>query len=219
MAGWAGLDGNPLRRRIDRVERGLWVILVLVFFSAAPVIVTFAGHVASTESRAQLRAERSWRQVDAVLLRRAPGRLYGYSSAMTVWAEGRWHAPEGGTRSGLVPAEPAARPGTVVRIWVNRAGQLTGRRPLTAGTVTVRIVAFEVLAVTVLAVVALLLAWSVRWLTDKRRLTYWEIEWACFGPRWSARHLAADGSLNYDATPVRPALLDHCWQWMVGFRA
>ena len=60
--------------------------------------------------------------------------------------------------------------------------------------------AIEVLTVAALAIIALLLAAFVRWLTNRRRMTYWAVEWDCFGPRWSARHL---GPTRPAATPGR----------------
>jgi len=50
-----------------------------------------------------------------------------------------------------------------------------------------RAIAIEVLTAAGLAAAALLLAIAVRWLMNRRRMTYWAIEWACFGPRWSSR--------------------------------
>ncbi len=184
------MDGNPLRRPLDRTERALFVLLALGFLVAAPVVAPMAGRFARTAGLAEVRSQQSWREVDAVLLRHAPRQFYGYNSELTIWVPGRWRAPSGVTRSGLVPTQPGMPAGADVRIWVSRAGQPTGRRPMTAGLVGVRVAAVESLAVTFLAVVALLLAWLVRWMTDRRRMTCWGIEWACFGPRWSARHLA-----------------------------
>ena len=51
--------------------------------------------------------------------------------------------------------------------------------------------------------------------SGKTARTYWTIEWDCFGPRWSARHLAAAGC----RPPETPRVHDLCWPPMVGFRA
>ena len=189
IAGWAGMDGNPLRRGLDRMERALFVLLALAFAVAAPLIAPLAGHFARAAGQAEIRAQRSWREVNAVLLRHAPPEFYGYDSEMTVWVPGRWRTPSGAPRAGLVPTQAGMPAGAEVPIWVNRAGQLTGKRPMTPTVIGVRVAAVESVAVTCLAVLALLLAWLVRWLTDRRRMAWWGIEWACFGPRWSARHL------------------------------
>jgi hypothetical protein len=182
------VDGNPLRRGIDRVERGLWVILAAALFAAGPLLVPLAGHVARVGGMAEVKAEQSWQRVDAVLLRHAPDQLYGYNTTGgTVWVSGHWRRPGGGVKHGLVPTVIGAPAGTVVPVWVNQAGQLTGTRPLTISGVTTRVVAFEVLAGVALAIVALVLAGLIRWFTNRRRMAYWGFEWACIGPRWSTR--------------------------------
>lgn len=187
IAGWAGVDGNPLRRGIDRAERLLWVILLAAFFAAGPLVVPWAGQVARANGMAQLKAEQSWRRVDAVLLRHAPDQIYGYNTTGTVWVSGRWHRPDGGLKYGLVPTEIGAPAGTVVPVWVNQAGRLTGSEPLSADGVGARQVMIEVLAGAGLAVAALIMIGLIRWLTNRRRMANWGFEWACIGPRWSTR--------------------------------
>lgn len=191
VAKLVGADGNPLRRGIDRFERAMWILLAAGFLVAAPLLAPVAGRAAASISIGQLRHERTWREVRATLLQRAPDHFSGYSSAHAVWVHGRWQAPNGRILVGMIPAQPGTRAGAVVPIWVDRAGQLTGGQPLTSSLVSARVMAIEVLAVAALAIMALLLAAFVRWLTNRRRMTYWAIEWDCFGPRWSARHLAS----------------------------
>jgi hypothetical protein len=188
MARWAGLDDNPLRRGIDRVERAVWLLLAVAFLVAAPMLVPLAGRMARVDGIGEVRRERLWRQVNAVLVRRAADRFDGYGADGAVWVQGRWRAPSGAARIGLVPVAPGAPAGTVVRIWVDRAGRVTGRPPVTVGLVTVRVIAVEVLALTGLAFAALLFAGFVRWVLNRRRMTVWDSEWACFGPRWTTRH-------------------------------
>jgi hypothetical protein len=187
-----GVDGNPLRRGIDRFERAVWVLLATGFLVAAPLLVPMAGRAAASLSSGQVRHERTWREVKATLLQRAPDHFSGYGAAQAVWVHGRWQAPSGRILVGMIPAQPGTPAGAVVPIWVDRAGQLTGGQPLTGSLVSARVVAIEILAATALAIIVLLLAAFVRWLTNRRRMTYWAIEWDCFGPRWSARHLTPD---------------------------
>jgi hypothetical protein len=191
VAKFAGADGNPLRRGIDRMERAVWILLVAGFLTAAPMLAPMAGRAAQSTSSSQVRHERSWREVKARLLQRAPDHFNGYSSSEAVWVRGRWRSPAGRVMIGMIPAEPGTPAGTAVPIWVDHDGRLTGGQPLTAGLVSAQTVAVEVLAVAGLAIFALLLVAGVRWLTNRRRMTYWTIEWDCFGPRWSARHLTA----------------------------
>jgi hypothetical protein len=188
VAKLAGADGNPLRRGIDRMERAVWILLAVAFLTVAPTLAPMAGRAAQSASSAQVRNERSWREVDAVLLDRAPAHFSGYSSPQTVWVRGRWTSPAGRVITGMVPAQPGTAARSVVPIWVDRQGRLTGGQPVTAELVSARVAAIEVLAVAGMAAAALLVAAIVRWLTNRRRMTYWTIEWDCFGPRWSARH-------------------------------
>jgi hypothetical protein len=200
-----------LRRGVDRFERVVWILIAAGFVVAAMMLAPMAGRAAQSVSSGQVRHERSWREVHAVLLKRAPDPPYDYNSTEAVWVRGRWRAPAGRVIVGMIPTTPGTPAGAVVPIWVDHDGRLTGRQPLTADLVSARIVAIEVLAVSGLAAIALLLAVGVRWLANRRRMTCWAIEWACFGPRWSARHLASPH-------PLEPALLDHGWPPMVGFR-
>ena len=187
IAGWAGVDRNPLRRGIDRVERVLWMVLVLAFFAVGHTVVPMAGQAARAGAMAEIKQERSWRQVNAVLVRHAPYQIYGYSTSGAVWVPGRWPAPGGRTKYGMVPTALGAPAGTVVKVWVTRTGQLTGNRPMTVGAVAGRVLAIKVLAWVGLAATLLMLAGLVRLLTNRRRMTYWGCEWAAIGPRWSTR--------------------------------
>ncbi|HVB44036.1 MAG TPA: hypothetical protein VNF47_15215 [Streptosporangiaceae bacterium] len=187
IAGWAGVDGNPLRRRVDRLESAVWIVLVLAFLVAGPMLTPVTGRLADTDGRREVTAERAWREVTAVLLHPAPQQFYGYSSAATFWERGRWRSPSGARLTGLIPVQSGTPAGALVKIWVNRAGQVTGRRPLTAGLVTLRVVLVEVLTIAGLAVALLAFAGMLRWLLNRRRMAYWAMEWSCFGPRWSSK--------------------------------
>jgi hypothetical protein len=186
IAGWAGVDRNPLRRGIDRVERAAWMILVLAFFAVLPLVVPMAGQASHVSGMAEVKQERSWQPVNAVLLRHAPYRFYGYTTG-AVWVSGRWQAPGGRTQYGLVPTVLGAPAGTVVKVWVTNTGQLTSNHPLTVGAVSARVLAMKVLAAVGLAATLLLVAGLIRLLTNRRRMAYWGCEWAFIGPRWSTR--------------------------------
>lgn len=160
---------------------------MLAFFACAPLLVPMVGRVARDDSLNQVRQERSWHEVNAVLLRHAPNQVYGYNTTGTVWVSGRWRAPSGAARSGMVPTSAGAPAGTVVKVWVDKSGQLTGGHPLTVGDVGGQVLGIEVLLVVGLAVAAAALAGLARWLANRRRMAYWRAEWACFGPRWSTR--------------------------------
>jgi len=186
-AGWIGADRSPLRRPMDRFEGALRVVLVVGFLIGAPLVATAAGHLTQLVGLRQVRQEASWRRVQAMLLRPAPPRYYGYGSMMTYRVPGRWRTPSGATRSGLVPVRTGAPAGARVSIWVDGTGRMTGRQPITTSMVQVRTLLAEIGSVAALAAALLAVAVLARLLLNRRRMAYWGIEWACFGPRWSAR--------------------------------
>jgi hypothetical protein len=162
------------------------MILVLAFFAVLPLVVPMAGQASHVSGMAEVKQERSWQPVNAVLLRHAPYRFYGYTTG-AVWVSGRWQAPGGRTQYGLVPTVLGAPAGTVVKVWVTNTGQLTSNHPLTVGAVSARVLAMKVLAAVGLAATLLLVAGLIRLLTNRRRMAYWGCEWALIGPRWSTR--------------------------------
>ena len=187
IAGWLGVDGNPLRRRIDRFEVALRVLLAIGFLVAAPLLAPVVGRITDVAGMKDVRQESSWRQVNAVLLRPAPPRYYGYGSMATYWVPARWRAPSGHTRHGMIPTRTGEPAGSVIGIWVNWSGRPTGRRPMTAAVVRVRSVLVQFLAVACLGALGIVIAGLIKWWLNRRRLAAWGMEWDCVGPRWTAR--------------------------------
>ncbi len=182
-----GVDRNALRRPIDRFECALRFLLVLAFVICGPLLAPATAHLSEVAGLQEVHREASWRQVDAVLSHPAPSRFYGYGSMATFWVAGRWRAPSGATREGMVPTRSGTPAGAKVRIWVDWAGRVTGRHPLTVGMVQARSVLFGVGSVAGLAAALFVLALLIRLMLNRRRMAYWGIEWACFGPRWTTR--------------------------------
>jgi len=175
-----GLDGNPLRRRTDNLAACLAVLLLAVFVIGAPLLSVAAGRAWVTGRP----AERSWRQVPAVLLRAAPPITGWVYTAPT--APARWTAPDGRTRTGRIPVSPGLAAGRTVSLWVNATGSPTGP-PLTNRVVRAREAAAAVFVTVALGWVLLCLAEAGRWVLDRRRFADWEVAWATVGPRWTKR--------------------------------
>ena len=131
-----GVDGNPLRRRTDKIAACLAALLVALFLIGAPLLSVAATGWAGRVGAAGQQAQRSWRQVPAVLLQNAPAPaadgVIGYS-----WARARWIAPDGRTRAGRIPVSTSLAAGGTVRLWVNAAGSPAGP-PLNRGAVLAR---------------------------------------------------------------------------------
>ena len=182
-----GLDANPLRRRTDRIATLLTAQLLLVFLVGAPLLAIGTYSWAGRVGAAELRAERSWHVVSAVLLKTvsAPNSfatgLFGYS-----WVPARWVAPNGTARSGNIPVEVGMAAGRKVPIWVDGAGRPTDA-PLTHRAVQARAATMAAVATTALVFVLSFLAWAGHKLLDRRRLADWELAWAIVGPKWTKR--------------------------------
>jgi hypothetical protein len=187
LARWLGADGSPLRRRTDRMESAARVLLGLLFLVGGPLLASMAGRWMQHAGQDEMRQQQSWRQVNAVVLQSAPRPFYSYGSISTYWVAGRWRAPSGASRTGEVPAQAGVPAGASVKIWVNEAGRMTGRPPLTGQVVVLRMVLAEVVAVGGLVVVLSLLYSLIRWQLNRRRMAYWAMEWAAFGPRWTTQ--------------------------------
>jgi hypothetical protein len=180
-----GLDGNPLRRGSDRAEAWIRAGLLVIFLTAGPMAALAAGqwtaHAAGSGTGAQAHAVR------AALLRPAT-RPAGPAAAVRgaeVLVKARWSSASGLVRTGDVPAPAGAPAGTVVTVWVNASGQVTGA-PQSGDAADAAALA----AVMTLAVMALVLQIALRLiqrLLDWRRMAAWEAAWRAIGPRWTGR--------------------------------
>jgi hypothetical protein len=181
-----GLDGNPLRRRSDKITACAAVLLLAAFLTGAPFLSVAAAGWAGRPGDAQLRAERSWHQVSAVLLRATPAPnaadgVLGYSLVLA-----RWRAPGGGMRTGRIPVSAHLAAGRAVRLWVDAAGAPTGP-PLSHRMALVREATAAAAATVVLGIFLLCVALAGRLVFDRRRLAAWEAAWAAVGPQWTRR--------------------------------
>lgn len=184
MFGW---DRNPLRRRVDRVEAGMLAGLIMAFLIGAPFLVAGAGHLARAAGLRALRTQATWSQVSATVPRAAPAQSDEFSGQLdTVLLPGRWTAPDGQPRSGLIPTSQGVAVGNSARIWVSRSGSLTGaprgRSELLGWTPIA-----EVGTAIVLALIFFLAVRLQRWLFERRRLACWHRAWRAQGPRWTGR--------------------------------
>ena len=182
LARTLGLDGNPLRRRTDKIAAFLGVLLVAAFLVGAPVVARAAIGWVSRVAAAEQQAMRSWHQVPAVVQKAAPAPAAWEVS----WVPARWTAPGGRPRTGQIPVSDAVAAGQTIRLWVDAAGTPTGPPPGQA-PVELDDVATAAVAVVALGIVLLCLMGAGRFLLDRRRLAGWEAAWADVGPQWTKR--------------------------------
>jgi len=182
-----GLDANPLRRRTDKIATWLTIQLLVVVLVGGPLLGVAVFGWAARAGAAEQRAERSWREVPAVLLRAAPapdsfaGGVFGFS-----WVPARWTTPSGQARSGDIPVEVGLTAGRTVPLWVDARGTPT-ETPITHRAVLARSATAAAVAIALAMIVLAGLMWAGRWLLDRRRLAAWELAWSIVGPQWTKR--------------------------------
>jgi len=182
-----GMDGNPLRRASDRAEAWIRVGLLVGFLIAGPMAALAAGrwtaHVGDAGGAAQSHA------AQAVLLRtaRAPtGRAVAVRGAQ-VWVSARWESAGGSTRTGEVPAQAGAPAGTVVTVWLDASGRVTG--PPQPGEFADEAVASALITLIAVALALLVVLRLIQRFLNWRHLAAWEAAWRAVGPRWTGRRL------------------------------
>jgi hypothetical protein len=186
LARLLGRDGNPLRRRTDRIAAWLVPGAIAAFLLLGPLAVAGASVWVHAGSAAALRAEQSWHRVRAVLLHATPGPMMENGpNSWVVWAPARWTG-SGRVHVGLVPAPAGIKAGSVVPVWLDRAGAVE-QPPPTAGQIREHVTLAAAFALTVLGCALTCLALLARWLLDRRRLAGWEAGWLSVGPQWSRR--------------------------------
>jgi len=186
-ARWLGLDRNPLRRRIDRIETAIRLVVMILLVTAVPVAAVAAGrgadHLALRQARAQQAADHL---VNAVLLQQAPatGTPDPYSKVQTAWVLARWQPPGVPARSGLVLAPAGTPKGSTVPTWVDGSGAVTDP-PADPRDAAADVCIAVVLTCLVSCLMLLGGQKLARRALDRRRLSAWDAEWRMVGPLWS----------------------------------
>jgi len=180
-----GSDHNPLRRRSDLIEAWLLPAAVIVFLALGPVVASIAVWLAHSDNTATRQAQRSLDPVPGVVLSAAPGPMEfaNGSNSWIVWVPGRWTAA-GQSRAGKIPAVSGTKAGSVVPVWLDRAGNVR-MPPLTAAQARDRVIVAAVTALAALAAALACLALICRWRLNRARLMSWEAAWQSVGPQWS----------------------------------
>ena len=187
LARWLGFDRNPLRRRTDRLEAVLRLVMIILVVLAMPAASVAAGRWADHWALRQVQTQRTINhQVTAVLLRAAPktGIPDPYTSVETTWVPARWQPPGQPPRTGEVLAVAGARKGSTVRIWIDPSGAVT-HPPLDHRVVAGDVVMAVMATLLVSGLMLLGAAGLARRMLDRRRLRAWEAEWRASGPLWS----------------------------------
>ena len=195
-AGWrgrflrrAGLDHNPLRRGLDRLQAVLRAALLAVFVIGAPVATACVSHgVYVPGMRAERAQAATWHRVPAVVLHNtmsvgAAAWRHPFQPAVLLV---RWSAPGGQLRTGEITDGKSLAPGSAVTIWVGAHGRLT-HPPLTRADVVVHVIGAAVLTPALLALALCTAGGAASLVLDRRRLAAWEADWLLVEPQWTRR--------------------------------
>ena len=167
-------DGNGLRRPSDRIE-ALGVAIALVLFVFALAAAPWVGTTLYQHGQAE---RNTGRWVTALLTQDAPpGRVTAEDGRPHMWTAATWTALDGREIAGRVPASPAAKAGTAVRVWVNASGQAT-EHPRERAELIAQGIAAGLAVVLLTGLTLLVLLANLRRGLDRRRHTAWDVAWA-----------------------------------------
>jgi len=178
------LDRNPLRRKSDRIEAWILLVLTVAFLPMSIVTAVGASHWAEQSARCEYAAQRL-QEVSAVLLQAAPATDPAVDGSASVLVRARWPVDRA-THIGDIAVVPGTARGTTVQIWITKNGNVA-TPPLTSAQIDARVVAGIVLAPMAVALALWLLLCLVRWPLNRRRLASWAASWTSVGPRWTQR--------------------------------
>lgn len=184
---WLGLDRNSLRRTVDRAETVVRLGVLVLILTVVPAMTVLAGRWAYHAALAQVRAQdAATHAVSAVLLDPAPaaGTPDPYAGAEVAWVPARWIAPDGPVRTGDVLAPVGSKRGSLVRTWVDHAGNFVDPPPghnQIVGNV------FMAVLLSGLCGLALVLGGEAvsHQVLERRRMKAWDADWRTVAPRWT----------------------------------
>ena len=182
-----GCDGNPMRRRSDRVEAWLLPGAIAAFLALCPVVVYGTSSVLHHENARAVQAAKSWQRVDGVLLRSAPGPQQpdNGANAWFVQTMARWTFDRR-QYTGYVPVLSGARAGTIVPILVNNQGKVQAP-PLPQSEISNLDVEATLFALMLLVLLVTGLTRLIGGALDRRRLAGWDSAWLEVAPRWRSQ--------------------------------
>lgn len=178
---------NPLRRRSDRVEAWLGVVVV-VLFCAVPVLGWWAGASVDRALMRVVRAQRAERTlVPAVVLdppdrsRRAVADKVGTADPRGDLL--RWTAADRSVHTATVPGSLEVWHKGRLSLWTDRLGELAPP-PLDRATAETHATLAGIAAAGTAGGVLVIARQVAMWRLMRRRLSGWERDWARVGQDW-----------------------------------
>lgn len=183
-----GLDGNPMRRTVDRVEVWATLVLLAALVFGGPALVwnvgqhVYRGGVVDAPGGQPQRF--ATRAVVTNGSTEGPYSAYATITVPKVFATAVWTAPDGKVHSGPIPVPAGTAAGTVLTVWTDATGEPVDAPPGRDEAAARAIVAGLLTAVAAI-VFASMVHRALRRAFDRRRLAAWQAEWSTVGPRWT----------------------------------
>ncbi|WP_433236367.1 Rv1733c family protein [Streptosporangium sp. CA-135522] len=169
-------DGNPLRRRSDRIDTVIVLASLMIFIGCLWPAVALGRQVYANGLKAELVGPGHRQSVVAEVVDPVQG---------TGWRPRtvRWTTPQGSQRTSQVVLSPSTPAGSRTEVWIDGAGKPTTAPQRHVKTVTDA--AVTMITVTGGAGAALLLCLAgARGLLNRHRDAEWERAWALADQRW-----------------------------------
>jgi hypothetical protein len=180
------LGARPLTRASDRLEVMARVVLLALLVTSLPLAFAVAVMTYSDTHLQAVEQAADRQPVNATLVADAPPLVdNGTENIVTTSrATAVWTTASGTKRKGAVRVRAGAVAGSTVRIWLDRAGQVT-RSPLTDTDAVMRAIGHALVTV-LLAAMGAFAAYGVALRTlDRSRARRWASEWAEVEPLWT----------------------------------
>ena len=182
----AGARDNSLARPADRRHARLRMSCIGIWILALPIAAIFGLLIAGDGLHAAAVQASDRTPATAVLVADAPKVTLTANGTPVISSSpvaARWHAADGSTRTGVVPANTGALTGSTVAIWIDKAGQPVDP-PVSSSRAVGMGLGFGAGSWIGLGLILLLvLRLGVRAL-DKRRRADWDRDWERVAPIW-----------------------------------
>jgi hypothetical protein len=184
---WFALGSGPLKRGSDRLQVLARVLLVITVLTAIPfaLAVVTASYSQGKIVAAAAAAERH-RTTATLLTDAVTSDDTSIANPDAMESTVTWTGPSGTAHKAVLEVPPAAKAGSTVTIWIDRAGDAT-RRPATDGDVAAAAVGLGLVTLLASWLVATMAYLTVRKLLDRSRLRRWAEDWAVVEPVWTGK--------------------------------
>jgi hypothetical protein len=176
-----------MRRATDRIQALLRAVLLAVLVIGGPAATTYAGHAAYTSAmRSGHAPAAAWHQVPALILRVRPIATLPQSpfAIGSATLSVRWTPPNGPSRTGQITGRADTAPGSMMTVWIDKAGRLTAPPP-TRAAVAEHVIGAVAATAAALALLLSAVSGAASLMLDRYRLARWEADWLAVEPHWT----------------------------------